>query len=380
MHLKVVGSLDELPASQWDGLAGSDNPFACHAFLSALERTRCVGESSGWIPQHLAAFEQTNGSARVVGAVPMYLKLHSYGEFVFDWAWANAYARSGLTYYPKLVAAIPFTPVTGPRLLSEPGADGVGEALISGAIDLARETGASSLHWLFTDEPTTHRLERHGLLRRVGNQFQWRNDEYGDFDAFLASLSSRKRKQIRRERRQLREAGVRTEVLRGDDIDSADWDRFYTFYRSTAHEHGAIPYLTREFFHEIGRALAARVVMVVARREERVIAAALNLFGGDALYGRYWGCAEHLSGLHFETCYYRAIEYCIEHGLRRFEAGAQGEHKLSRGFLPTTTNSAHWIRHPQFAAAIEDFLARERQGVALYASELASHSPFRRDA
>jgi len=379
MHLKVVGSIDELPAIQWDRLAGTHNPFVSHAFLSALERTACVGEHSGWIPQHLLLLAESNSGTVALGAVPLYLKTHSYGEFVFDWAWANAYARAGLSYYPKLVAAIPFTPVTGPRMLVAEHCADAADALARGALELARETSASSLHWLFTDEPTTRRLEGHGFMRRVGNQFHWCNNGYADFDGFLATLSSKKRKQIRRERRQLRDTGVHTEIVRGTELDEGDWDRFYAFYLNTIHGHGAIPYLTREFFHEIGRALAASVIMVVARRDGTAVAAALNLAGDNALFGRYWGCSEHLPGLHFETCYYRAIDYCIEHGIERFEAGAQGEHKLSRGFMPSSTYSAHWIAQSQFASAIDQFLARERQGMRQYASELESHSPFRRD-
>jgi predicted N-acyltransferase len=379
MYLKVVGSIDELPAAQWDRLAGTRNPFVSHAFLSALERTACVGEHSGWIPQHLLLLADSNRGTVALGAVPLYLKTHSYGEFVFDWAWANAYARAGISYYPKLVAAVPFTPVTGPRILVDEQPKDAADALARGALELARETSASSLHWLFTDEATTEHLEHHGFMRRVGNQFHWRNDGYADFDGFLATLSSKKRKQIRRERRQLHDAGVRTEVVHGATLDESDWDRFYAFYLNTIHEHGAIPYLTREFFHELWRTLADRVVMVVARRDGAVVAAALNLTGDGALYGRYWGCSEHLPGLHFETCYYRAIDHCIEHGIDRFEAGAQGEHKLSRGFMPSPTYSAHWIAQQQFASAIDQFLARERQGMRQYASELESRSPFRRN-
>jgi predicted N-acyltransferase len=381
MEITVIDHLAEVDASAWNTLAGDDNPFLRYEFLDSLERSGCVGGESGWQPQHLLA-RVNNGSQRLLGAVPLYLKHHSYGEYVFDWAWADAYARAGLEYYPKLVAAVPFTPATGNRILVDDDADShaVAGALSDGARAHAERIGASSLHWLFTPEAQTDLLERRGLMRRVGNQFHWRNHGFRDFGDFLAAMSAAKRKKIKRERRRVADAGVVVEVRGGGELGERDWDMFYRFYLSTIRSHGAMAYLNREFFLELGRRMPERIVMTLALHNGRQVAAALNLLGRDTLYGRYWGALEDFHSLHFETCYYRAIEYCIEQGLERFEAGAQGEHKLSRGFLPTPTYSAHWLRHPQFSRAVADYLAREREGMAHYAEELDAHSPFRAEA
>lgn len=376
MRTGSADSIESIAATDWDAVVGDANPFLSHAFLGALERAGCVGGDTGWHPRYVLAYE----NEILVGAVPLYLKEHSYGEYVFDWSWANAAARARLPYYPKLVAAIPFTPVTGPRILVRPGAPATTTTALIGAVeDCAQRTRASSVHWLFTDEADSARLEARGLLARTGYQFHWSNRGYADFDAFLADFSSHKRKNVKRERRQVREQGIEMQTLVGSDASPAQWDALYGFYRGTIAKHGAIPYLNAAFFDEIARRLGERTLLVFAYRDGRPLAGALNFIGADTLYGRYWGATDEVPGLHFETCYYQAIDYCIRTGLRRFEAGAQGEHKLSRGFLPTTTRSMHWLRHPGLRAAIADFLARERASVTDDIDELNEHGPYRKD-
>lgn len=374
MHVSVVDSLEKISAPEWNALAGGANPFLRHEFLLALERSGCVGAKTGWVPRHLAAY----ADGRLIGAAPMYLKDHSYGEYVFDWAWANAYAHAGQQYYPKLVVAVPFTPVSGIRLLTS-GTDqsSIKTKLIEGALKHQQEIGASSLHWLFTMEEDTRLLEAHGHMRRVGCQFHWSNPGYRDFEDFLSTFTASKRKKIKRERRYVHEAGIVLEVLAGASVHSEHWDIFYDFYLSTIHVHNAIPYLTREFFHVLGQAMPASVVLIFARRGSEYLAGALNLRGSDTLYGRYWGSRGDFHSLHFETCYYAAIEHSIAQGLKRFEAGAQGEHKLARGFAPTPTYSAHRLSHPQFARAVADYLERERAGMEYKMNELNEHTPYK---
>jgi len=368
--LESVGTVDR---AAWNALAGAANPFVRHEFLTALETSGCVGPGTGWTPCPLVIEDDEGGAP--AGAVPLYLKSHSYGEYVFDWSWARAYERAGGRYYPKLVAAVPFTPVSGPRLLAR-DVDAA-TALGAATLGFARDAGVSSLHWLFTDEHTTAGLEAHGLLRRTGVQFHWRNDGYGGFDDFLAALSADKRKKIRRERRRIHEAGLCMRVRTGHELCGDDWTRFHGFYRNTVLAHGGTPYLNNAFFVALGETMTAQVVLIEATAADDVVAAALFLRGSDTLYGRYWGSAGHHDGLHFETCYYRAIEFAIESGLARFEAGAQGEHKLARGLMPTTTFSAHWFGDPSLARAVADFLHHERNGVSDYQEELAAHAPFR---
>lgn len=373
MTLTILSSLDDIPAAGWNNLAGAANPFLRHEFLVALERHGCVGAAAGWIPQHLAAHEQD----RLVGAVPMYLKDNSYGEFVFDWAWADAYRRSGLHYYPKLAVAVPYTPATGPRLLLAEDTPQITNALIAGALEHAQRLKVSSLHWLFTTEQDTRRLEAHGLMRRTGCQFHWHNQNYSDFADFLALFTAEKRKKIKRERRFVREADIEIEILNGRHISMEQWEIFHGFYSSTFLKRGGIASLSLGFFQEIGRTMADNVVLVLAKHQGRYVAGAFNLRGTDTLYGRHWGCSEDFHSLHFEVCYYAAIEYCIAQGLRRFEAGAQGEHKLSRGFLPTPTWSAHWLSHPAFSSAVAEFLSHEQDNMAYYMNELGEHTPYR---
>jgi predicted N-acyltransferase len=380
MHLSVANSIATVPAVDWDQLAGETNPFVRHAFLLALEQTGCASTSAGWTPCHLLVHTQGPRQGTLIGAVPMYLKSHSYGEYVFDWAWADAYERARLRYYPKLVAAVPFTPATGARLLvaTEDQAR-IRQFLINGALAFARETQVSSLHWLFIRSEELTPLVQAGHLRRSGYQFHWYNQGYQSFEHFLAELSSSKRKKLKQERRYVREAGIAIELITGDAIKPAHWQAFYQFYLSTIRNHGAIPYLKREFFYVLGDAMKHDVVLIFARHNGELIAGALNLRGSDALYGRYWGTHKYVNGLHFEVCYYAAMEYCIEQGLRRFEAGAQGQHKLARGFLPIATYSAHWLKHPQFGRAVADFLQEEQNGLEYYMDELNEHSPFKSD-
>lgn len=376
LTIDVIDNLSEVPAADWDRAAGEDNPFVSHAFLSALERSNSVGPRTGWHPQHVIARQ----GARLVGAVPLYLKTHSYGEYVFDHGWADAFERAGGRYYPKLQAAVPFSPVPGPRLLVAPDAPpGTRDGLARGLVALTDQTGVSSLHVTFAGEEDMAALEGAGFLRRTGYQFHWINNGYTDFEAFLADLSSRKRKTLRKERRDANAEGITLHTLSGDAIEKRHWDVFFRCYMSTSDRKWGSAYLTRSFFDELGATLADKIVLVMAEDRGKLVAGALNLRGRDALYGRNWGVLGDYPMLHFETCYYRAIDYAIEHKLARVEAGAQGEHKLQRGYLPTPTWSAHYIRHSGLASAVADFLARERRGVEHQIAELMEHSPFRQE-
>ena len=375
MKISAPTHLDDIPAAAWNALGGNDNPFLRHEFLVALERHGCVGRHAGWVPQHITAYD----NSQLVGAAPMYLKYNSHGEFVFDWVWAEAYERNGMPYYPKLIVAVPYTPATGPRLLLANNVDQetVASGLIEGALDHARNLQLSSLHWLFTTEQDTARLEQHDLMRRTGFQFHWHNPGYRDFTDFLSTLTAEKRKKIKQERRRVREAGIELEILSGHEVSAEQWQIFHNFYCSTFARKGGSASLTLEFFMEIGRTMAENVVLVLARHQGEYVAGAFNLRGGDTLYGRHWGCSADLHSLHFECCYYSLMEYCIRHGLGRFEAGAQGEHKLARGFLPTPTWSMHWLAHPAFSAAIKDFLLRETTALQSHMEELHEHSPVK---
>ena len=369
LAVRVVEDLAQVSPGEWNALAGG-NPFLRHEFFSALHETGCAAARAGWLPQFVTLWD----GKHLRGALPLYLKSHSYGEYVFDWAWADAYARHGLEYYPKLLAAVPFSPVTGARLLARD--PGVRAQLVAAALELAR--GVSSLHVLFPLEAEARELEAAGLTLRRGVQFHWSNADYASFDAFLAALTHDKRKKIRQERRRVAEAGITFRRKVGAAITREDWRFFTRCYNLTYRAHLSSPYLNLAFFMRLGETLPEHVLLVIAERDGRPIASALNVFTAEALYGRYWGAIEHVPCLHFETCYYQALEFCIERGIRAFEGGAQGEHKLARGFLPEATWSAHWLAHPEFADAVERFLAREAQGVARYTDELTEHSPFRR--
>ena len=376
--VKALGDIGEVAAPAWDACAGDQNPFVSHAFLGALEASGSVSAQAGWAPHHLI---MEDASGDLVGAVPMYLKGHSYGEYVFDHAWAAAYERAGGRYYPKLLVAVPFTPVTGPRLLVRPGPDSasIEGYLLAGCVELARRLEVSSLNINFPNEALWRRLGEAGLLLRTGEQFHWRNDGYETFDDFLAALSARKRKTIRRERRDaLANDGITIEVATGADLSEAHWDAFYAFYMDTGGRKWGSPYLNRQFFSLIGETMGERIALIMAKRAGRYIAGALNLIGADALYGRYWGCAEDHPFLHFELCYYQAIDFAIAHGLARVEAGAQGPHKLQRGYVPVHTYSAHWIRDRGFHEALANYLEREREEVDLEIGWLSERTPFRK--
>jgi len=377
LELTRVDSLESIAPSDWNALSDG-NPFLRHEFLVALERTRCIGSGTGWEPAYVTA----RSAGRLVGAMPLYVKYDSRGEFVFDWSWADAYERTGRRYYPKLVAAIPFTPATGRRLLVAPDQPPreIEAALLREAENIRDELGASSLHGLFPTEGEGPAFEAAGYLPRKSCQFHWHNRGYADFDAFLATFSSEKRKKARRERRRVAEAGIGFEHARGDELSTEDWDAVYEFHARTFLLHGRPPYLNREFFAEVARTMPENLVVIVARYERTPIAAAICFRGGGALYGRYWGSLADFHSLHFETCYYQGIEYCIREGLAKFEPGTQGEHKISRGFSPTATWSWHRLADPAFSRAVQHFLTRETMQVDAYMDYLADHVPYRREA
>lgn len=381
MIVKVVPRIDLIASADWDSCANPDptahNPFLSHAFLNALEQAGTVGEGAGWVPQHLV-LEGPDGA--VVGVVPLYAKSHSQGEFVFDHGWADALHRVGGQYYPKLQCAVPFTPVAGRRFLARPGpAQADTERLLAHAtIAVADRIGASSVHVTFPTEEEWTRFGADGFLQRTGQQFHWRNDGYETFDDFLATLSSRKRKAIRKERAEA-QAAVEILSVTGSEITEAHWDAFFAFYVDTGSRKWGRPYLNRRFFSLLGEAMAERCLLFFARREGKLVAGALNLIGGNCLYGRYWGALEHHPFLHFELCYHQAIDYAIAHKLPRVEAGAQGEHKLARGYLPETTYSLHWLADPRLEAAVARFLAEERDDVAEVNALLRAHGPFKKN-
>ena len=402
LSIRLAQSLAEVPAAAWDACAAGgavapvkptpednsspqlstrgypDNPFVSHNFLSSLEASNSVGARAGWQPRHLLAEDE---SGQLVGAAPCYVKSHSRGEYVFDHGWADAFERAGGDYYPKLQVAVPFTPVTGPRLLARPGplAEAVRGGLADALAEVAKSNGLSSAHVTFLTEPEWRLLGERGFLQRTDRQFHWENLDYASFDDFLARLSSRKRKTIRRERKEALAPGIEVRWLTGSDLTEQAWDAFFAFYMETGSRKWGRPYLTREFFSIVGGKMADRILLVMAKRAGRWIGGALNFIGREALYGRNWGCVEHHPFLHFELCYYQAIDYAIHRKLARVEAGAQGEHKLARGYLPATTYSAHFVANAGLRRAIADYLARERVYVEAAGEELAAAAPFRKD-
>lgn len=373
LTLALHRTIAEIPAAEWDACAG-DNPFVSHAFLAALEESGSVSPQTGWLPQH-AALRDVGG--RLVACAPCYAKSHSQGEYVFDHGWADAYERAGGRYYPKLQVAVPFSPVPGPRLLRRPGIPVA--ALAQGLAQAMRAIECSSVHVTFCTEEEWHALGEAGWLQRLGLQFHWNNHGYKDFDDFLNALSSRKRKALRRERRSVAESGLTLRTLRGAEITPAHWQAFYRFYRNTVDGRWGGAYLTKSFFPLLGERLGERVVLMWAERDGVPVAGALNLLGDEALYGRNWGCEEDVPFLHFELCYLRAIDFAIEHGIGRVEAGAQGEHKIQRGYLPAPTYSAHLIAHRGLSRAVAEFLEAERPAIQERMAELATLSPYRRD-
>ncbi|MCC5981494.1 MAG: N-acetyltransferase [Oceanicaulis sp.] len=374
-RVRMIEGLGGVDREVWDRLANpagaAFDPFLSWDFLQALEQSGCVSEETGWVPRHLIA-ENVDGEP--VGALPLYLKSHSYGEYVFDHAWANALERAGGQYYPKLLTAVPFTPVTGRRVLAAD--DATRSALVEAAQSLAREWGLSGWHVLFPDERDAKALEAGGLAPRTDIQFIWHNRAYGSYGDFLADLASRKRKALKKER-EAAQAGVEIVALTGGELEQEHWDVFFACYLDTGARKWGTPYLNREFFQLIHERMADHVWMVRARREGRWIASALNFIGGEALYGRYWGCLEGHDSLHFELCYHRAIEYAIAHGLKRVEAGAQGHHKLARGYRPTPVGSAHFLTHPGFDGAVRRYLRNEQKAVMAEIASLDADSPFK---
>jgi uncharacterized protein len=376
LQVKLVQGIAQIEARTWDACAGPDQPFLSHAFLSALEDSGSAGQRTGWLPLHLVA----ESCGELIGCVPMYLKSHSYGEYVFDWGWANAYERAGGKYYPKLQVSVPFTPVPGPRLLIRPGLGAWARATLAhGLVSAAEQLGVSSLHVTFCREDEWHELGRAGLLKRQGVQYHWHNRGYRSFDDFLGALKSSKRKTIRKERARVSEQGLSIDVLTGAALTGDIWDGFYPFYRSTVDKRWGGAYLSKSFFERLGETMPEQVVLMMARHQGRYVAGALNLKGADTLYGRVWGCRREFEFLHFEACYYQAIEFAIEHGLARVEAGAQGPHKLQRGYEPVPTYSAHWIRDGGFRAAVERFLAQERMEMTCELEQLRTLLPYRQN-
>jgi predicted N-acyltransferase len=400
--IEVHGSIGDIDPAAWNRLAG-EQLFMRHEFLHAMEATGCASPETGWTPRFLTLHRD----GELTGAMPLYLKDHSYGEYVFDWAWADAYARSGLPYFPKLLCAVPFTPVGGPRLLA--AGDDDRELLAAGALALARKLDVSSLHLLYPRPADRPALAGAGLMSRQGVQFHWHNrgcapdagdgsqaaqaaaaaelgagGRYTTFDAFLATMNHDKRKKVKQERRKVRDAGITYRWKRGTEITEGDWAFFYRCYADTYRRHGHTPYLSLDFFLRVAQALPGHFVLILGERSDagrmHPVACALDVHSADRVYGRYWGGTEWHSGLHFETCYYQSIEYCIANGVSVFEGGAQGEHKLARGLTPVVTHSAHWLAHPRFARAVEDFLEREARGIAHYVDELNEHAPFRAGA
>ena len=376
LKTRLHTSIEQIPESAWNALIKDNHPLLSHEFLAAMERNHCVGERFGWLPRHLGVYQ----GERLVGAMPLYEKYNSLGEFVFDHTWAQAYEQMGMRYFPKLVSAIPYTPVTGQRLLSEPGRENdVFPLLLEAVLDLARKIDASSFHCLFPSSVEHLFLEHNQLLSRHDCQFHWENRNYQDFDDFLVNLTSRKRKKIRQERSKVANAGVKLRILDGHTARDQDWQDFTSFYNYTFEEKWGIAVFNQTFFQDVARQLPEQVVLVLADLDGECIAGALMYRSDTTLYGRHWGSVQYVDSLHFEVCYYQGIEYCIRHGLTSFEPGAQGEHKIARGFIPTLTRSSHWLADERFQAPVADFTRRERQAVAAYIRQLQSILPYRQE-
>ena len=373
MKIVVHHRIKEINASQWNGLLIDNNPFMRYEFLDGLEKSHCVCDETGWHPTHLAAYSDKSQST-LLGAMPCYIKDHSYGEYIFDWSWADAHHRNGLEYYPKLSNAVPFTPATGQRCL---GDDKTIKALLAFALELVEQQELSGLHSLFIPQDQCQAFSDNELLIRHSSQFHWHNRNYSDFDAFLSQLSSKKRKNIKRERRRIKESEISYRWLSGDQLDALSVKTMYAFYQRTIQYYGAQSYLNLSFFKHLAENFNKQTMFLFAEHGEQTIAGGLYFKSDNTLYGRYWGALANFHSVHFETCYYQAIEWCINNGYQHFEAGAQGEHKLARGLEPKQTWSAHWIRHPGFREAIADFLKQEQEHIQNYQSHLEQHSPFK---
>lgn len=376
ISIKTIDSLRLVSASEWNKLTDNRNPFVQYEFLIALENNGAVGKEFGWITHFFLAYDDDV----LVGALPLYIKFNSYGEFVFDWAWADTYQQNNIRYYPKLVSSIPYTPASGPRLLiqNESKYQEIADALIQSVLTFAQQSQVSSYHCLFTNERDTKYFSSNpDFMMRLGCQFHWANKGYRDFADYLDHLTSKKRKQIKRERRIVKEQAIEFETLNGLNATDQHWEIYHRFYESTFERKSGMPTLSLNFFKEIAQTMPDNIVLVLAKYQGEYVASAFNLKGTDTLYGRHWGCSESFDNLHFEACYYQGLEYCINNGLKYFEPGAQGEHKIARGFMPTKTWSAHWIAHPQFRQSISHFLNHETEGMLHYIDELTQHSPFK---
>ena len=384
ISIKVVKSISELDREEWnscaifysaDGLDKIEDPFISYDFLDALEKSKSVGENTGWLPYHLAAIRKH----KLIGAVPLYLKSNSQGEYIFDYNWAHAFERAGGRYYPKLQISVPFTPVTGRRLLVSKNAPShTASLLLQSAIELCEKNNLSSLHTTFCSKQEFELGQKLGMLGRVSQQFHWLNNGYGNFGDFLNALSSRKRKNINKERLKANNFGGEIEILTGSEIKKDHWNYFWKFYQDTGIKKWGTPYLTRQFFDQIHETMRSKILLILAKKEGNYIAGALNFIGSDTLFGRYWGCIEDYPFLHFEVCYYRAIEFAIAHGLKKVEAGAQGEHKLARGYVPTETFSLHWIAEKGFSKAVEEYLISEKDAVKRDIKILSHFTPFKK--
>ncbi|MGY8998859.1 MAG: GNAT family N-acetyltransferase [Rhodospirillales bacterium] len=375
ISIKVLTKISDISAEDWDTCAGDSNPFVRHAFLNALEKSGSVTDKTGWLPQHLMVRDE---SGQATACMPIYLKNHSYGEYIFDWGWAEAFERAGGNYYPKLQAAVPFTPATGPRMLVRKGAPDIYyEFLIKGMIQLAQQHDVSSLHITFPTKDQWDRLGTSGFMKRTSKQFHWENKGYGSFDDFLSELTSRKRKAIKKERRQVSEQGINLHRLTGEDLTEDHWDAFYQYYLDTIDRKWGRSYLTRDFFSILGETMSDLAMLVIAELNGHRVAGALNLIGSDTIFGRNWGCSEDFKFLHFEACYYQAIDFAIENKLQWVEAGAQGPHKIQRGYLPREVYSAHWIEDKNFREAVQRFVEQERKEVDYEINGLMKYSPYR---
>ncbi len=375
MQVDIHNSINEIDASAWNRLAGSAYPFLRHEFFAAAERSGCVSPDTGWTPRHLGLY---GPDGKMQAAMPLYEKSHSWGEFVFDWSWAQAYQRAGIDYYPKLISAVPFTPAPSTRIMLRRREDeDLARTLLESAIQLAGNTDCSSLHVLFPDPDELPVLRECGLQLRKDCQFHWHNQGYRDFDAFLGKFSSAKRKKAKRERRRVAENGITFRWLHGEDTDRALWKDVYHLIGITFLRRGSMPYFDLDFFLDVSKHLPGTILLVLAERHGALIAAAVFYESDEVLYGRYWGADAHYDSLHFETCYYQGIEYCIANNKKIFEPGTQGEHKISRGFVPTTTWSAHWLARPEFYAAIRSYLREEGRQIDRYIEAAGSHSPYR---
>ena len=377
LRLQIHQRISEIPGAQWDALVPDANPFLSHVFLDALEAEHCLRSDYGWTPHHISL----HAGDEMIGVVPLYLKGNSHGEFVFDWAWANAWEQAGHSYYPKLLAAVPYSPVTGPRLLVGRAGDAASRrAMLGQALrEHVNQLGLSSVHANFSNADDATALAADGWLRREDTQFHWRNRDWPDFDVFLAALTAKKRKNIRQERAHIASAGIRCTMKHGDEIDEQDWSAIHALYVSTFEDHGNLPVLTEGFFRQLASTMPRRIIVCECRHGDQLVAMALFLRSDETLYGRYWGAHVDVPGLHFEACYYQGIDYCLRHGLKTFEPGAQGEHKIARGFLPTATQSFHYFRDEGFRQAVGDYLRRETISRRAYRADLMLRSPYRDD-